>query len=250
MKSALDTPLFYKQAIEEGNGRLETIDRCMVFAPHPDDETLGCGGLIATLRQAHRDVRVIFTTDGSMSHPNSRLFPIQRRIAIRKKEAISALAILGVAADDILFLNGKDSKLPGYGMDGYSEFAQVIQQELLRFDPQLILVPYKLDPHCDHRSTWQLVNSALDSSGKKVMVWEYPIWLYELAAEGDIPQFNLIDLKYVNIEPFLELKKAALGQHKSQITNLINDDPKGFILEPNVISYFMTGCEYFIERRA
>src|ERR1700731_2508358 len=47
----------------------------VVVAPHPDDETLGCGGLIALASQLGRNIQVVFISDGVGSHPNSRLYP-------------------------------------------------------------------------------------------------------------------------------------------------------------------------------
>ena len=46
-----------------------------VFAPHPDDESLGCGGAIALLRNFELPVNIIVMSDGTLSHPNSRKFP-------------------------------------------------------------------------------------------------------------------------------------------------------------------------------
>ncbi|HEX2943304.1 MAG TPA: PIG-L family deacetylase, partial [Rhodopila sp.] len=45
---------------------------CLILAPHPDDESLGCGGLIATAVAAGRAPLVVILTDGAGSHPNSR----------------------------------------------------------------------------------------------------------------------------------------------------------------------------------
>ena len=53
----------------------------LVLAPHPDDESLGCGGLIAQACAAGIEVHVAILTDGSMSHPNSAAFPAQRLLA-------------------------------------------------------------------------------------------------------------------------------------------------------------------------
>ncbi|WP_262895303.1 PIG-L family deacetylase [Hymenobacter lapidiphilus] len=52
-----------------------TLGPTVVIAPHPDDESLGCGGLLALLARANVPVWCVLMSDGTMSHPNSAKFP-------------------------------------------------------------------------------------------------------------------------------------------------------------------------------
>src|SRR5689334_16054551 len=93
-------------------GGLTTIigtGRCIVLAPHLDDESLGCGGLIAECVASGRPPTILFLTDGTGSHPGSVEFPSGRLRTLRQQEAIAAGRALGVSADRILFLDQKDS---------------------------------------------------------------------------------------------------------------------------------------------
>ena len=67
--------------------------KVMVFAPHPDDETLGCGGLVRCLRRAGVGVHVVYLTSGDRGVPDSGEPPG----AIRETEARRALEVLGAA---------------------------------------------------------------------------------------------------------------------------------------------------------
>src|SRR6202044_4049231 len=70
--------------------------KILVVAPHPDDESLGCGGLISLSAQAGSSVYIGFVTDGAASHRNSTAWSPVRLAAQREQEASRALACLGL----------------------------------------------------------------------------------------------------------------------------------------------------------
>ncbi|MDQ3548830.1 MAG: PIG-L family deacetylase, partial [Chloroflexota bacterium] len=85
-----------------------TLGPTLVIAPHQDDESLGCGGAIALLSDAGMPVHVVFVSDGSGSHPASRRFPAPALTTLREREALAALAILGVQPTSVTFLRLPD----------------------------------------------------------------------------------------------------------------------------------------------
>ena len=87
----------------------------MVLAPHPDDESLGCGGMIAAACEAGTPPVVVFITDGAASHPGSRRFDATARRDIREQEARRAAAVLGLAEDRLVFLRLPDGAAPHEG---------------------------------------------------------------------------------------------------------------------------------------
>jgi len=243
-----DKQAFWQSATAVDEEFLNTINSCMVLAPHPDDESLGCGGLIARLCESGKKVSIVLSTDGSMSHPGSVKYTAGDRTAKRKQELLTALSILGVDEQHVYYLDGKDSALPALDEMGFATLQEKLEHIISIEKPDLCLVPYELDPHRDHRASWQLLNAALSASPSNgVTVWEYPIWLYELADKNDIPQLQNGELKYLDIQNFLQQKRSAIDAHLSQTTNLL-DDPEGFHLTEHMISNFLNGREYFIER--
>ena len=84
----------------------------LIVAPHPDDETLGCGGAIALLRQLNISVKVSIVSDGTKSHPNSLTYPPPALKKLRERESLAALAILGVAPEAVTFLGMPDGAVP------------------------------------------------------------------------------------------------------------------------------------------
>src|SRR5947209_4236656 len=81
----------------------------VVFAPHPDDETLGCGGTILKKRGLGAEVHVVFMTDGAQSHA-SLMAPAEMR-ALRAREGVAAAAALGVDEAHVHLLDFPDSRL-------------------------------------------------------------------------------------------------------------------------------------------
>ena len=214
------------------------VDRALVVAPHPDDETLGCGGAIALLRSIGCDVDVLVISDGTMSHPNSRKYPRLALRELRESETISALAILGVEATAIKFLRLPDGAVANHDADLSNYLAQV--------EPQLVLLPLRYDPHPDHRASFQLVSQALTSLNMPLRRIEYPIWDWD-----DLQSSNWDDAKLtswrLDISTVVELKQKAIASYRSQITNLIDDDPQGFRLTEEMLANFARPVEVYLE---
>jgi LmbE family N-acetylglucosaminyl deacetylase len=84
-----------------GNGQKPEYSTCgnwgesvVVVAPHPDDESIACGGLIGLLARRSVVVNIIVDTDGCGSHPNSFDYPPARLAKLRAEETLSALSHL------------------------------------------------------------------------------------------------------------------------------------------------------------
>jgi LmbE family N-acetylglucosaminyl deacetylase len=155
----------------------------MIFAPHPDDEVLGCGGTISAMRRAGASVKIVFMTDGALSHVDLMTPSELRRI--RRAEALAAAAILGVAADDVVFLDFEDKGLSDCFDDGVS-----LVMELLReYAPRQVFLPHARDWHEDHATTnaivWRALTLARDAANSagdanSTLVYEYCVYLWKV----------------------------------------------------------------------
>ncbi|NEO99151.1 MAG: PIG-L family deacetylase [Symploca sp. SIO2E9] len=207
----------------------------LVFSPHQDDETLGCGGTIIRKKQAGADLKIVFMTDGSTSH--SHLIPANKLKAIRAHEALAAAQKLGVEASDVIFLEVKDGTLA----NNQNQTIQRVIQIILNFLPEEIFIPYYQDGISDHNATNKIVVSALKKSGLNTTVYEYPIWFWNqwpwTDCGGDRKKLLTFlqkslnsGLRFLNdfrcsvyVGDILELKRSALDQHKSQMIRLMNN---------------------------
>ena len=91
------------------------------------------------------------------------------------------------------------------------------------------------------------MRKAVDETDTDYRVLEYLIWLWERAAADDLPLPGEIQAWAVNIEPVKDQKRQAIAAHASQTTGLIDDDPEGFTLSPEVLAHFDSTEEYFVE---
>jgi LmbE family N-acetylglucosaminyl deacetylase len=182
--------------------RLELVpgDRILVLAPHPDDEVLGCGGIIQRAKSMNLPVHVVFLTYGDF---NEWSFMIYRKIPplsasavqgmgmVRHNEAITADATLGLAPEDLTFLGYPDigtlsilqshwgssrpyrSLLtrvdavpyadafnPGAPYKGESILAD-LEKVITDFQPTKIFVSHPADHHPDHESLYLYTHVAL-----------------------------------------------------------------------------------------
>ncbi len=219
----------------------------LIAAPHSDDESLGCGGAIALLRKYEREVGVLTISDGTLSHPNSKKFPPEKLRELRENEMFAALKILGVAADKVKFLRFPDRRVPNENSPEFAAAVETIKDFLTENQPDTIIVPWRRDPHPDHRATWQLFSAANAFFNGRFRIIEYPIWLWEMAETTDLPQENEAKIWRLNIAEVSEQKQAAIHAHRSQTTDMIDDDPHGFRLSEEVLAYFAAPFEVYLE---
>ncbi len=238
----LDLPLYSIDQITNG---INSESIFLVVAPHPDDEALGCGGAIALLRSRGYNVQILVVSDGTQSHPNSQKYPAPVLKNLRETETCYAMAMLGVEPDLITFLQLPDGAVPETGELFQSAVNQChIYLELAK--PKIIFAPCRSDPHPDHRATWQIIYGALRQSALDPRVIEYPIW------DWDPQQRRLLnpDLQHLwrlDISEVLVLKQQAIAAYRSQITNLIDDDPRGFRLTAQMLENFTQPWEIYIK---
>ncbi|MEO5999684.1 MAG: PIG-L deacetylase family protein [Chitinophagaceae bacterium] len=221
----------------------------IVFAPHPDDESLGCGGMIAVLHSMGNPVFVVFVSDGSMSHPGSIKFPADVLSALRAREALEALSYLQVPASQTVFMGLKDGSVPNVGEPGFEKAVETIRGYLEMIEPGTIILPWRRDTHADHRACWSLVKDALRTANKKILQLEYPLWLWERGLADDLPRHYEVKIRSVDISRWLAVKQKAIAAHQSQVTRMIDDDPGGFWLSPEMLAHFRGPEEIFFISR-
>ncbi|MDT0631491.1 PIG-L deacetylase family protein [Rubrivirga sp. S365] len=235
--SLLDDP--ERHPLRPGGAVCE-LGRVVVLAPHPDDESLGCGGLLALLADAGRPAHVVVVTDGTKSH-DSPTWPPSRLRTLRETEAQQAVGHLGHERR-VEFLRHPDCGLPAEGTPAFEAAADRLQALLADLRPDTLVVPWRRDPHCDHVATWALARARRDPA---VRWLEYPVWAWTDADAA--PLAHEAAAWRLDVSSVLDRKRRAVAAHRSQTTHLIDDDPNGFVLRPDVLAHFERPWELFLD---
>ncbi|WP_394271071.1 PIG-L deacetylase family protein [Qipengyuania sp.] len=211
----------------------------LVVVPHPDDEALGCGLALAAAADAGRRIGVLLLTDGEGSHTGSARFERERLIALRQGELAQSLAELAGGAEIPVLRLGlpdgcsEERDLTAHHVESALDFARP-------FEPRAVWTTWEHDPHCDHLTAATLgrrLASRLDA-----VLWRYPVWgrFDEGSAHREA------DLRLFASAPHLPRKRAAIAAHRSQFTDLIDDDPKAFRMPDALTEHFAAHPEIFL----
>jgi len=211
--------------------------RILVFAAHPDDDIIGCGGSLAKHVKQGNNVSVCYMTSGDSG---SLDYAKEKLARIRENEARHAAEVIGF--QNLTYLRNPD---------GYLEFNEGNLKKLVELirkkKPNVIYVHHQSDGHQDHRTTYQLVT---ESAGRAGGPWFQECkgkpWLVDtiLAYEVSTPlsEFNYVE----DISEFIDKKVAAVRKHESQIKNIRYDEAaEGLARYRGVMTGKGTYCEAF-----
>jgi LmbE family N-acetylglucosaminyl deacetylase len=215
----------------------------LVLAPHPDDESLGCGGLIAEACRNGTPPIVAILTDGSKSHPDSQAYPADRLRSLREEEALRAVTLLGLPPDRLVFLRYRDSEAPAEG-DAMRYAGQQLAALLEEHGCTVLAAPWRHDPHTDHAAAAAIAYHASQLTGARLLA--YPIWGWTLPPETEVEEAPIGGFQ-LDICHHLAAKRAAIEAHRSQYAGIITDDPNGFQMPRDFIERFLTPTETYLE---
>ncbi len=169
--------------------------RVLVLAPHPDDESIGCGGALLLLLRSGGAVKVVFLTKGEKADPHAS--DPERYGAMREKEGLRALSILGI--DEHEFLRFPDRELFGNREAARQQLSRIVEE----FRPDTLYCPSAIELNPDHRTAAALALALQRRHGLAVA-------FYELTTP--MRPHMLVD-----ISPVFRKKKKAIKAYKSQL---------------------------------
>ena len=142
----------------------------LVIAPHPDDETLGCGGTLVRKLAHGAAAQVAVLTDGTASH--ARFLSAAELSRRREQELRAATAVIGLPDSAVHWLGFADGKLSERIPDAATALLPILE----RLRPQQLFVPW--DQLDDHLAAWQAGLEAIRLAGQRPAILGYPVWFW------------------------------------------------------------------------
>lgn len=214
----------------------------LIVAPHPDDESLGCGGLIVQAAALGASVHIAVVTDGAASHPGLGAQQRSRLRQLRRDETLDAAAVLGVTAGCVSFMSLPDGRAPHRGR-GAEAAGQRLASLARDISAQTIFTSWNYDSHPDHVAAHRYAGIAARET--QAALFSYPVWAWMLPRDTLMPNRHWQGFS-IDITPQLAIKRAAVLRHRSQTTPMVADDPSGFTLSDAQLAAMITSREFFI----
>jgi LmbE family N-acetylglucosaminyl deacetylase len=230
----LQTQPFAQQSLSSLMG---VADRLVVVAPHPDDEILGCGGLLAMQAERDGQVLVIGVTDGEQSHAGMPEVDHGALAVQRAAERLEGVGRLGVPRDNVLPL-----RLPDAALNAHAH-RLAMRLEWLLTPADLVISTWRHDGHPDHDASGLAASRACALIGCRHV--EALVWMWNWAKPGDarVPWQRMVALP---LSPRAQAaKRSALAAHATQLTArgpsvgpVLGDDIRASATRSN--EYFLT----------
>ncbi|MDX6281838.1 MAG: hypothetical protein QOH03_2909 [Kribbellaceae bacterium] len=203
------------------------LRRVIVLAAHPDDETLGAGGVVQVLQAAGAEVSLIVASDGEAAFPALDEPGRAQLAATRRDELRAAIVALGLDPEAVQLLGLPDSGIADH------EDELVERLEVLLRDADCVIVPWPRDPHPDHAAVGR---AGLAAAPVEAHCWSYPIWTWHWLATDDtgIPWHHAALCSLDDDQR--TRKQNAINTFESQLSTGPNgEDP---IVDPAMLTHF------------
>jgi LmbE family N-acetylglucosaminyl deacetylase len=227
-------------------GQLRALSPMVVLAPHPDDETLGCGGLLATASQLGLQPRVAFLTDGAASHADSPTWPKARLVEARTAEALAALAELGVGEDHALFLGWPDSAPYPIGSAEHLATVSTLCAWFAGFTPKSLWAPWSQETHCDHEAAADLADAVRRAGALPLRRMDFMVWGWN--SDTLLGGHGAQRIWALPCGAQIDRRRRALSRHRTQAPGLITDAAWSFLIPPELAALTERPTEVFLER--
>jgi LmbE family N-acetylglucosaminyl deacetylase len=222
----MTTPLFLRTLIRAVHARTlrrraqplalpPSGERVLMLAPHPDDDALGAGALLAELTSRGVEVHIAYLTDGEASHRGHPILEPRHVGALRQAEARTAAAALRVPSERLTFCQAPDGQLSQLSPAATQALGARIATLRATLRPRWVLAPTSLDGSSEHAAARRIIAGHGSGPGEEfdylVWAWWSPVLLALIARDPDLAVWR-------GHHPVrLAAKANAIAAHRSQL---------------------------------
>lgn len=151
---------------------LQSIQHILLVAPHPDDEVIGCAGLIQQLLKAGKQIDVVILSGGEKSHSGCCHIDEIALVKARRELSRQAAQIVGLPLEHLHFLNYPDGGI-AYNHHETNRLKQLITD----MKPDAIFIPHKGEGWSDHVEAGRIIKE-LTEECTDIQLYEYCVWFW------------------------------------------------------------------------
>jgi LmbE family N-acetylglucosaminyl deacetylase len=220
----------------------------LIVSPHPDDETIGCGGIMIARRELGLETHIVLLTNGQASHAGHPKLDVEELSRLRRNESRRAVAALAGPDAKIHFLNYSDGELDCLTPEKAGGLVDSLAALIERLKPGEILIPCFAEGSSEHDASHRYAVSAVARISPRPRVLEYVVWglrnpFHLLSAASTARAVYRCGLGSRRSD-----KRRALRMYRTQVDAVPPwTDP---ILSKSLVSLFDTGEEFFLEHTA
>jgi LmbE family N-acetylglucosaminyl deacetylase len=174
------------------------MKKVICFAPHPDDEVLGCGGSLLKAKAKGYEISLVYLTFGEYG---SSMFKPAELKEVRKNETISVCRYLQISKENIHYLDLGDNQISAGDINGMKKIMSIIR----KFRPNIAYIPHENDQSYDHQQANLLIRRALGMAGSTNFIeygkkpwWTENVLGYEVWTPIQKYQYGEDISKYIN----------------------------------------------------
>lgn len=145
----------------------------LIIAPHPDDEVLGCSGLIQRMIKNGKQVHVVILSGGGKSHQSCCHIDESILIDSRRNLSRKAAKILGLPLSQLHLLDYPDGSISFNNSE-----TQSLQALIEKNSPDAIFVPHKGEGWSDHIEAGKVVREIIRTKSTPIQLYEYCVWFW------------------------------------------------------------------------
>jgi glycosyltransferase involved in cell wall biosynthesis/LmbE family N-acetylglucosaminyl deacetylase len=217
----------------------------LIIAPHQDDGTLGCGGLMLRKRLEGHPLHIVYVTDGSASHLGHPTMTPQAMAAVREREGRASARHLGIETPAIHFLGARDGTLPHLSPENKAALVEDFRRLLVAIRPDEIFLPYRCDGSSEHEAAFRLFIETLAGIELQPRIYEYLVWSWWNPLRLLRAWLTARRVWRFSFRGYEDIKIAALKCYVSQFEPTPPWDKP--MLSPEFVRLFQRPCEFYLE---